>query len=162
MHRNELKYFNKMTTSTIDPTKKNAVIMGRLTYFGIPANKRPLPNRLNIILSNKSVATDYPADVVLCTSLNQAMDKLLETDLGKDIESIWICGGFSVYKEAMTSDYCHRIYFTEIKAKFDCDAFFPDIPSTFKVIPNGEDIPSEEQEENGLKYQYKIYEKQNP
>lgn len=150
-----------MTTSTIDPTKKNAVIMGRLTYFGIPANKRPLPNRLNIVLSNKSVTTDYPAEVVLCSSLNQAMEKLLQTDLGKDIESIWICGGFSVYKEAMTSDYCHRIYYTDIKAKFDCDAFFPDIPSTFKIIPNGEDIPSEEQEENGLKYQYKIYENQN-
>lgn len=135
--------------------------MGRLTYFGIPENKRPLPNRLNIVLSKNSVAADYPTDVVLCSSLNQAMDKLIQTDLGKEIDSIWICGGFSVYKEAMASDYCHRIYFTEIKAKFDCDAFFPDIPSTFKIVPNGENIPSEEQEENGLKYQYKIYEKQN-
>lgn len=150
-----------MTSSTVDPTKKNAVIMGRLTYFGIPANKRPLPNRLNIVLSNKSTPADYPANVVLCSGLNQAMDKLLGTDLGADIESIWICGGYSVYKEAMASDYCHRIYYTEIKAKFECDAFFPDIPSTFKIIPNDEDIPSEEQEENNLKYQYKIYEKQD-
>lgn len=156
-----MKYFNKMTTTTVDPMKKNAVIMGRLTFFGIPANKRPLPNRLNIVLSSKSVATDYPSDVVLCSSLTQAMEKLTETELGTDIESIWICGGFSVYKEAMASDYCHRIYYTEIKAKFDCDAFFPDIPSTFKIVANGEDIPSDEQEENGLKYQYKIYEYQN-
>lgn len=161
VHRNELKYFNKMTTGTVDPMKKNAVIMGRLTYFGIPANKRPLPKRLNIVLSNKSVATEYPSDVVLCSSLTRAMEKLTETDLGTNIETIWICGGFSVYKEAMASDYCHRIYFTEIKAKFDCDAFFPDIPSTFKIVPNDEDVPSDEQEENGLKYQYKIYENQS-
>lgn len=149
-----------MTTTTIDPAKKNAVIMGRLTYFGIPANKRPLPNRLNIVLSNKSSASEYPADVVLCTSLTQAMDKLTGTDLGANIESIWICGGNSVYKEAMASNYCHRIYFTEIKAKFDCDAFFPNIPSSFVTVPNDGDIPSDEQEENGVKYQYKIYEKQ--
>lgn len=59
------------------------------------------------------------------------------------------------------SDYCHRIYYTDIKATIECDAFFPEIPSTFKIIPNGEDIPSDVQEENGIKYQYKIYEKQN-
>lgn len=162
LNRNELKYFNNTTKSTVDTMKKNAVIMGRLTYFGIPASKRPLPDRLNIVLSKTSIATDYPDDVVLCSSLSEAMTKLTSTDLGANIESIWICGGNSVYKEAMASDYCHRIYYTEIKAKFDCDAFFPEIPSSFKIVPNDENIPSDEQEENGLKYQFKIYEKQEP
>lgn len=156
-----MKYFNKMTTTTVDPAKRNAVIMGRLTYFGIPATKRPLPNRLNIVLTKQSVASDYPDDVVLCTSLDQVVKMLTTTDLGKDIESLWICGGHSVYKEAMLSEFCHRIYYTEIKAKIDCDAFFPSIPDTFKLMANDEEIPTEEQEENGLKYQYKIYEKQN-
>lgn len=159
--RNELQFFKKMTTFTVDPQKRNAVIMGRLTYFGIPVNKRPLSNRLNIVLSSKSSQADYSADVILCSSLNQAMEKLIDSDLGAAIENIWICGGFSVYKEAMASDYCHRIYYTDINAKFECDIFFPKISSSFKLIPNDEDIPSDEQEENGIKYQYKIYEKQN-
>lgn len=158
-HRNELKYFNRMTTTTVDSAKQNAVIMGRLTYFGIPEAKRPLPNRLNIVLSTKSVASDYPNGVVLCKSLDDAMSKLLNTDLGDNIESIWICGGYSVYKESMTSTYCHRIYFTEIKEKFECDAFFPTIPATFEQVANDGDVPSGEQEENGLKYEYKILEK---
>lgn len=150
-----------MTTTTADPSRRNAVVMGRLTYFGIPANKRPLPQRLNIVLTKQSAASDYPDDVVLCTSLDQVFDKLTTTDLGRGIEALWICGGHSVYKEAMLSEYCHRIYYTEIKANFDCDAFFPSIPDTFKLVANDEDIPTEDQEENGLKYQYKIYEKQN-
>lgn len=154
-----MKYFNKMTTSTLDPSKRNAVIMGRLTYFGMPANKRPLPHRLNIVLSSKSAKSDYPEDVVIFSSLNEAMDKLNSSNLGSDIESVWICGGYSVYKEAMFSNRCHRIYFTEIKAEFDCDAFFPPIPATFKLVVNDEGIPENEQEENGLKYQYKIFEK---
>lgn len=150
-----------MTTTTVDPSKRNAVIMGRLTYFGIPANKRPLPNRLNIVLSNTSGVGDYPKDVMLCTSLDQAMEKLSDTEFGADIESIWICGGHSVYKEAMHSDQCHRIYYTEIMANIECDAFFPSIPDDFKLIaPNDKGIPDDVQEENGLKYQYKIFEKQ--
>ena len=32
-------------------TKCNVVIMGRNTYFSIPNDKRPLKNRLNIILT---------------------------------------------------------------------------------------------------------------
>ncbi|XP_031639096.1 dihydrofolate reductase-like [Contarinia nasturtii] len=158
--KNELKHFRKMTTSTADPMKKNAVIMGRLTYFAIPESKRPLANRLNIVLSNTTAATDYPHDVILCSSLNEAMTKLIGTDLGANIETIWICGGSRVFNEAMSSDYCHRIYYTDIKAPFECDVFFPNISSAFKIIPNDEGIPTDEQEENGVKYQYKIYEKQ--
>lgn len=159
LFRNELKFFNTMTTKIVDPSKRNCVIMGRLTYFGIPEKKRPLPNRLNVVLSSTSASTDYPSSVVVLKSLAEAMKQLSETDLGADIENIWICGGNSVYKEAMASELCHRIYFTEIKASFECDAFFPEIPSTFTVVPNDPDIPREIQEENGIKYQYKIYER---
>lgn len=157
--RNELKFFSTTTTKIVDPSKRNCVIMGRLTYFGIPEKKRPLPNRLNIVLSSNPVSSDYPSSVVVFKSLAEAMQQLSETDLGADIENVWICGGNRVYKEAMASDLCHRIYFTEIKASFECDAFFPEIPSTFTVVPNDPDIPSEIQEENGTKYQYKIYER---
>lgn len=49
----ELKYFSQMTKSTEDPKKQNAVIMGRLTWESMPEDKRPLPNRINIVLSSK-------------------------------------------------------------------------------------------------------------
>lgn len=158
--KSELKHFRKMTTSMKDPLKRNAIIMGRLTYFSIPESKRPLSNRLNIVLSKTSVAADYPHDVILCSSLSEAMEKLTETNLGANIETIWIGGGSRVFEEAIASDYCHRIYYTDIKAKFECDVFFPNISNAFKIVPNDEGIPTDEQEENGVKFQYKIYEKQ--
>lgn len=148
-----------MTTKVEDLTKRNCCIMGRNTYNGIPEKKRPLPNRLNVVLSRTSSSSDYPSGVVVFKSLSEAMNQLSETELGADIENVWICGGSSVYKEAMASDLCHRIYFTDIKAFFECDAFFPEIPNTFTTVPNDPDIPSEIQEENGIKYQYKIYER---
>lgn len=135
--------------------------MGRRTYFGIPESKRPLPQRLNIVLSSDD-HLPVPSDVIVCKSLEEAMHYLeTDEDLQKSIEGVWIAGGYSVYEEAMASDRCHRIYFTEIKATFDCDAFFPEIDrKRFQKIPiDDPDIPSEVQEENGLQYQYLIYER---
>lgn len=147
-----------MTTKVSDESKKNAVIMGRNTYFGIPPSKRPLPNRLNIVLSKTATSTDYPEDVILCRSLAEAMDLLNSPKYSTDIENVWIVGGSAVYKESMQSAFFHRLYFTEIKANFECDTFFPSITNEFQEVIDA-DIPAEEQEENGIKYQYKVYEK---
>lgn len=148
-----------MTCKTSDPSKRNACIMGRHTYFGIPPSHRPLPGRLNIVLSRASSAADYPADVLLCASLSEAMS-LLQKCYANEVENVWIAGGNTVYKEAMESDLCHRIYMTDIKALFDCDTFFPAInPDAFRLVENDGGVPVAEQEEKGIRYQYKIYEK---
>jgi dihydrofolate reductase len=133
--------------------------MGRKTYFGIPESKRPLPERLNIVLTTKPERYSFPSDVIVVRSMAEALDKLSTLDLQTQIENIWIVGGHSVYKEAMESPECFRIYFTKIMGNFECDAFFPSIPESFKQVPNDQDIPAEVQEENGIKYQYQIYEK---
>lgn len=159
IYRNELKYFNRMTTTVNDSSKRNCVIMGRKTYVGIPPSKRPLPNRLNIVLSTTTSANDYPDDVILCKSLPEALSQISTTNIGNDIENIWIVGGNNVYKEAMLSQNCHRVYLTKIMANYECDAFFPTINSDFEVVANPADIPSEVQEENGIQYRYTIYEK---
>lgn len=148
-----------MTTKVSDVTKRNCVIMGRKTYVGIPESKRPLPKRLNIVLSTTTTADDYPPDVVLCNSLPEALDKLSSTSLGDDIENVWIVGGHNVYKDAMQSNDCDRVYLTQIMATYDCDAFFPTVDSTFQLIDNPLDVPVEVQEENGIKYRYLVYEK---
>lgn len=55
--REDLAFFKKITTETKNPSKKNCCVMGRKTYLSIPAKFRPLPGRLNIVLSkNKNLA----------------------------------------------------------------------------------------------------------
>lgn len=159
--KQELKYFSRTTKKVEDVNKRNAVIMGRKTYFGVPESKRPLPDRLNIVLTRNASSYSFPPDVLVCASLQEALVKLDSTDYGKHIENIWVVGGNSVYKEAMESDRCHRVYLTEIKKQFECDAFFPEMPKTFVVVGNDPDIPSDVQEENGIQYVYKIYENKN-
>jgi dihydrofolate reductase len=49
----DLKHFARVTTFTSTPGKQNAVIMGKNTWQSIPKQYRPLPNRLNVVISTK-------------------------------------------------------------------------------------------------------------
>lgn len=53
--REELSYFSRMTKETKDSNKKNAVVMGRLTWESMPENRKPLPGRYNLVLSSKKM-----------------------------------------------------------------------------------------------------------
>lgn len=134
--------------------------MGRKTYFGIPESKRPLPDRLNIVLSTTLKPSDLPGDVLLYPNLESAMKMLEENEkLKQEIETVWIVGGSGVYAEAMASQRCHRLYLTKIQASFECDTFFPKIPDDFVEVELDEETPKGIQEENNIKYVYKILEK---
>jgi len=50
----DMKFFKKVTSTTTDASKLNAVIMGRKTWDSIPQKFRPLPGRLNIVLTRSS------------------------------------------------------------------------------------------------------------
>jgi dihydrofolate reductase len=98
-------------------------------------------------------------NVVVCNSLDSALQRLQESPLAGTIESTWIIGGSSVYKDALASPHCFRIYLTKILKTFECDTFLPEIPlDTFKIVrdPN---VPEELQEEDGFEYQYHVYER---
>ena len=49
--KKDYQFFRDKTSKTVDPAKRNAVIMGRLTFESAELKARPLPKRLNIILS---------------------------------------------------------------------------------------------------------------
>ena len=49
--KNDLKFFKQITSNVTNNEKRNAVIMGRKTWESIPDKFRPLPNRLNIVLT---------------------------------------------------------------------------------------------------------------
>uniref|UniRef100_A0A336LYG9 dihydrofolate reductase n=1 Tax=Culicoides sonorensis TaxID=179676 RepID=A0A336LYG9_CULSO len=157
--RKELRHFSNTTKKKSDPSKTNVLIMGRKSYFGVPEDKRPLKDRLNIVLTRNKDKFDFPESVLVFSSLPSAIEYLEESEIANKIENVWIVGGSAVYDEAMKSEKCHRIYFTDIQGEFECDTFFPEIGNNFKLVPNDPEMPSEVQEEDGIKYQYKIYEK---
>lgn len=154
-----MKYFAETTKRKTDPNKTNVLIMGRKTFFGIPESKRPIPGRVNIVLSRNSDKSDYPENVLVCKSLEDALNSTCSGELEGKVENVWIIGGSSIFSEAMKSPSCDKLYLTEIKKDFECDVFFPGIPEDFQEIEADEHVPKGIQEENGVQYVYKVYQK---
>src|SRR3989338_11120601 len=71
----DLKHFKKITFNTTDESKMNAVVMGRKTWDSIPAKFRPLPGRLNVVLT-RDPQLPFPAPVLRATGLPQALGLL--------------------------------------------------------------------------------------
>jgi dihydrofolate reductase len=104
----DLKRFKELTTGS-------AVIMGRETFLSIG---KPLPNRLNVVLSKNKFYLDslemkYDNSILItATSLEEAIKK---TRLQK--QSIFIIGGASIYKQAIQSKIVDNYYLTLIMGK---------------------------------------------
>ena len=100
----DLKHFKELTMG-------KPIIMGRKTYLSIG---KPLPGRLNIILSKTLQPTE---GVTVVDSLSNALS------LAADVPEVMIIGGANLFEEAMP--LAHRIYLTLIHAALDADVHFP-------------------------------------
>ncbi len=102
----DLHYFKKTTMNC-------PIIMGRKTYDSIG---RPLPGRLNIILSrNESLQIDG------CSVVNSLEDAM---SVARGAEEVFIMGGAHLYNKFIGK--ADRLYLTLIDEKFEGDTFFPD------------------------------------
>lgn len=102
----DLQFFKKCTLGY-------PVIMGRKTYESIG---RPLPGRLNIILSrNKKLLIEG------CTVVNSLENALLVAD---EADEVFIIGGSHLYNKFL--EKADRLYLTLIDEEFEGDTFFPD------------------------------------
>ena len=155
--KTELAHFAKMTKSTIDFSKKNAVVMGRKTWESLPARVRPLKNRINIVLSRQpqSLISDHE-DVFVCHNYDEALSRV--DDMKDKIESCWIIGGTSVYQEAMNHQRLDKLYITRILKDYDCDTFFPAVDTDRWSLTSDKMVPSDVQTEDGVQFRYEVYE----
>lgn len=122
--------------------RMNAVVCGRKTWDSLPTHKRPLPKRLNLIVSRTmfqkvAQASDGDAPLLYVTSdqhqvLSQELwittpvvferfkDVLcfLKTQQYLDIHCCFAIGGAAIFEECVSSSYCQSVYWTWISAEF--------------------------------------------
>jgi dihydrofolate reductase len=123
-------------------TMGKPIIMGRKTYESIG---RPLPGRLNIVLSNSCSAIE---GVVVVNSLAKA---LAET---KDIAEVMIIGGEQLFKDALP--IANRLYITRIHHQFHADVFFPNIDANRWTCVD--EVFRQHDEKNPYDMSFSIYE----
>jgi dihydrofolate reductase len=126
--RGDLAHLKQVTTSTRGDNARNAVIMGRRTWESIPPRFRPLPGRLNLVVSRTAPGLELAtSDAQLTSSLDQALAQAM----AQAAELIFVLGGGQLFAEAVTHPNCQLIYYTRISGVFSCDTFFPPFEGRF-------------------------------
>ena len=100
-----------------ETTRGKPVIMGRKTWESLPESFRPLPGRLNIVVSRN------PAYQAPGATLVGSVDEAIRC--AGEAKEIFVIGGEELYRQAMPR--ADRLYLTEIDAEFSGDAFFPEV-----------------------------------
>ena len=141
----DLRHFRRVTTTT-PPTgyatsagvgPRAAVLMGRRTWESLPVDRRPLRDRVNIVLTRG--ATDgsaYNSGVLVAGSVEAA----LELARAHGVLVVYVIGGVTVFREAMQHPACDRLYVTRIRhtgsvaVPYACDTYMPPI-DTAAFVP---------------------------
>lgn len=76
------------------------VIMGRVTWESFPPRFRPLPGRLNLVITQSVSQPEEKDGAVWVPSLDAALEAAQR--LAQDATTYWVIGGGSLYAEALS------------------------------------------------------------
>ena len=125
-----------------EKTLNSPIIMGRATYNSIG---RPLPNRLNIVMTRSAKNTEGVTEV---TSVEKAIEV---ASINRDSSRVYIIGGQNIYKEFLP--IAHRMIITEVDLYIkDGDTFFPEWN-----ISEWKEQSRDQREENGTRFSFVEY-----
>lgn len=123
-------------------TMGKPIVMGRKTWESFP--RRPLPGRLNIVVTRKS---DFEAPgAEIATSLDDAIAFARSRAI---LGEICILGGGEIYRQAFEN--ADRLVITHVLAEIEGDTLFPDIDPELWYEVQGEDIEAGEKDSHDMR-----------
>ena len=140
----DLKFFKRTTMGC-------PVIMGRKTFESIG---RPLPKRLNIVISR---GFEAPEGVVVVSSLEDAYNaasSVMSSEVETSPARCFVMGGGQIYAQAISD--MDRLIVTHVHTVIeDADTFFPPIdPEVWKVVDRSEIFHDDE---SGYDFEFVTY-----
>lgn len=110
----DFKYFKATTLG-------KPIIMGRKTWDSLG---RPLPGRLNIVVSRQAGLELAGAEVF--ASLEEALLRAEQWAREKGVDELMLIGGAQLYGQALEKGLISRMYLTRVELSPDGDAWFPE------------------------------------
>ena len=134
-------------------TLGSPVVMGRKTWDSLPAKFRPLPGRLNIVLTrNGATAALLQAQGALpLHSLDAALAHCAA--LPQPPAEVWVMGGAQIYAQALP--LAQRVEVTIIHQDFDGDAHAPALDAQWTEAARSDHVSAK-----GLAYSFVTYTRQ--
>lgn len=134
---NDLKHFKQLTSGA-------PIIMGRKTFESIG---RPLPNRLNVVISRNPNLHFEGTTVV--SSLEAALELCSES------EKVSIVGGGEIYKQALS--IADVIELTLVDDSPEADTFFPELSNSDWELVKSESHSTDEK--HAVSFTFLTYQK---
>ena len=137
--KGDLAHF-KRVTSAAPEGQRNAIVMGRKTWDSAEVAGRPLPRRLNIVISRGMPL--LPAGVVVAHSLDEALGAAAHAG---DVATTFVVGGAQILQDALDHAELRHVYLTRVDGTFGCDTHIPDLdargfaPTAWDGTCDGED-----------------------
>lgn len=143
--------FNKITTyseNKTGPIDLNIVIMGRKTWDSLDEKYRPLPNRINIVVSTSMEMTtdeeienlkiiEYKTSLekIVVNNMNSLFDKLEKINKKLNINQIFVIGGKYLYDYFFRNSWIlHNLFVTFVSGDYDTDVKVNFIQSDWSLV----------------------------
>ncbi|MDQ6990116.1 MAG: type 3 dihydrofolate reductase [Mariprofundaceae bacterium] len=133
----DMQWFRKHTLG-------KPILMGRKTYESIG---KPLPKRLNLILSRQADLHIDGCEVV------QNLEAAIKA--AKSHDELMVMGGAEIYR--MLLPHANRLYITHIEQRFTGDTWFPEFDLSAWHLLHQETHPSDDK--NKYPYRFEIWQK---
>jgi len=138
--RGDLAHF-KRVTSDAPEGQRNAVVMGRKTWESAEVAGRPLPRRLNVVVTRAELA--MPEGAVIARSLDEAVAVA-------GVANVFVVGGAELFRAAFVHPALRWVYLTRVAGRFDCEVAIPDLDAAgFQRVAWDGELAAED---NGVSY----------
>jgi len=118
------------------------VIMGRKTWDSLPPKFRPLPGRLNVVVTRQAIWNENGAQPA--RNVHEALQ------ICEQFPDVWVIGGAQLY--AQTEPLASTAVVTEIEKEFEGDAFAPTLGAAWQETTRERHIAA-----SGLPFSFVTY-----
>lgn len=94
-------------------TEGHTIVMGLNTFKTL---KKALPDRHTVIVAYPDQVTEIDGDVSFCHDFKKFLEENVDTE-----EEIFICGGASIYDQALP--YCKKLYISLVDGDWPADTW---------------------------------------
>ena len=122
-------YYLRVAQTTENKNKKNAVIVGRITFKSIPKESSIFNSCIVILVSNtikiedlKYLQSNENKGIEIVKSMKEALN-IIYNKYTNIVESIYSIGGNRIYEESLNFENFNIYYITRIFGNFQCDIF---------------------------------------
>lgn len=146
----DLAYFRQVT-------RGSPVVMGRRTWESLPEAFRPLPGRVNVVITGDEGRARQLTEqgALTASSLEEAVDRARPH--AAETSTVWIMGGGAIYAEAIDKGLARLAAVTQLDLHIDGDTYAPELDSSqwhlVSATPESDYAPSE----SGIGYRFETY-----